>query len=127
MRGLVVPGGRVAGLTVGLSSCVYVPVEPVPAYRYASPVPAAPYPSIAYRRCGSGWHWVRGHHNRWGRWVPGDCARNWVSPSDSAAPEPPPAEAPAPAPSGPPPAQPTPPPTSPYDRTGLPARPVVSA
>jgi hypothetical protein len=39
MRALVVPGALVAALIVGLSSCVYVPVEPVPPYGYVAPVP----------------------------------------------------------------------------------------
>jgi hypothetical protein len=78
MRALVAIGALAAALTLGLSSCVYVPVEPVPAYRYVEPVPATPYPPVAYRRCARGWHWVRGHYNRWGRWVPSHCTRNWV-------------------------------------------------
>jgi hypothetical protein len=115
----------VAALTLGLSSCVYVPVEPVPPYRYVAPVPVAPYPPAVYPRCGRGWHWVRGHYTRFGQWVPGHCARNWVSPSrrterEEAPPEQPtspPRGAPAPSSSAAPPAaspaQPTPQQTSP--------------
>jgi hypothetical protein len=111
MRGFVISGALTAALTFGLSSCVYVPVEPVPAYRYVAPAPLAPYPPVAYRRCGHGWHWVGGHYNQRGRWVPSHCARNWVNPSDRTAKEPPPPAPSAPAPSSP--AQPTPPQTSP--------------
>jgi hypothetical protein len=92
MRAGIGLGMLVAGLTLGLSSCVYVPVEPMPPHRYVTHAPVAPYPPVAYRRCGSSWHWVRGHYNHFGRWVPGHCARNWVSPSrgterEEAAPE----------------------------------------
>lgn len=103
----------VAALTLALTSCVYVPVEPVPAYRYAAPAPVAPYPQAVYPRCGRGWHWVRGHHNRFGRWVPGHCARNWVNPSDRTVTEPPPEAPPSPASGAQVPAQPSPPQTSP--------------
>jgi hypothetical protein len=28
------------------------------------------------RRCGPGWHWRRGHYNRYGHWVRGHCVHN---------------------------------------------------
>jgi hypothetical protein len=72
----VLSGALVAAM-LGLSSCVYPPppgavYEPVP----GPPAYVAP-PYVAYSRCALGWHWVRGHHNRWGQWVRGHCARNW--------------------------------------------------
>src|ERR1700730_59684 len=82
MRALIVTGAVAAALILDLSACVYVPVEPAPPYRYVAPLPVPPSPPVAYRRCARGWHWVHGHYNRWGRWVPSHCARNWVSPSD---------------------------------------------
>ncbi len=54
MRALVVPGALVAALMLGLPSCVYVPVEPVPPYGYVAPVPVTPYPPVTYRRCARG-------------------------------------------------------------------------
>src|SRR5947208_429897 len=98
MRALVVLGTLVAALMLGLPSCVYVPVEPLPPYGYVAPVPETPYPPIAYRRCGHGWHWVRGRYNHVGRWLPSHCARNWVNPSDRTATEPPPPAPPPPSP-----------------------------
>ena len=72
---------RVLALAVtvaGLSSCVYVPPPgepyPAPPPPYVAPVPPPPY--VTYRRCGPGWHWVRAHRNRAGRWVRGHCAPN---------------------------------------------------
>lgn len=69
--------GGAAGVLGGIAT-----TPPPPAYGYAPPPPAygyAPPPpryASASRRCGPGRHWVRGHHNRLGRWVPGHCARN---------------------------------------------------
>src|SRR6266699_3748398 len=81
MRLGVVLGVLAAALIVGLSSCVYVPVEPAPAYGYVGPVPLTPAPMVSYRRCARGWHWVHGHYNQRGQWVRAHCARNWVNPS----------------------------------------------
>src|SRR5438034_8660351 len=108
MRAVVVPGALFVAVILDLPSCVYVPVEPVPAYGYAAPVPVTAYPPVAYRRCGHGWHWVRGHYNARGRWERSHCVRNWVNPSGRTAKEPPTS---GPAPSSP--AQPNPPQTSP--------------
>jgi hypothetical protein len=40
------------------------------------PPPPPPPHRVAYRRCGWGWHWVRPHADRFGRWVPGHCSPN---------------------------------------------------
>jgi hypothetical protein len=81
-----------AALIGALSSCVYVPPEPAPPYPYVEPVPLALPPPGPSRLCGRGWHWVHGHHTRSGRWVPGHCVRNWVSPPRSKEEAPPAAE-----------------------------------
>jgi len=83
-----------SGVILALSSCVYPVPEPVE-YAYVGPVP----PPGPYRRCGSAWHWVRGHYGESGRWVSGHCARNWVNPSAAQrnAPPGPPTEPAAPA------------------------------
>ena len=80
MKSAIAPGALVAtAMMLALASCVYPPppgavYEPVPGPpAYVAPAP----PYGAYGRCALGWHWVRGHHNRSGRWVRGHCARNW--------------------------------------------------
>lgn len=44
-----------------------------------TPRPAYAYPRYrrraSYARCGYGRQWIAGHHNRYGRWVPGHCSR----------------------------------------------------
>jgi len=52
------------------AGAVYEPVPGPPAY-------VAPARLWRIRPLRLGWHWVRGHHNRSGRWVRGHCARNW--------------------------------------------------
>jgi hypothetical protein len=88
MKSTIVLGALAAAMLLGLSSC-YVPppydYPPPAAMPYGPPPPPAvmpygpppPPPPIAYRGCGPGWHWVRAHRNRWGRWVRGHCAHNW--------------------------------------------------
>ena len=46
---------------------------------YYAPSPYYYYPAsaVSYGPCGWGWHWVRLHWNRWGRWVTGHCRANW--------------------------------------------------
>ena len=39
-----------------------------------SPRPSYAYPYRGYVAHG-GCHWIPGHHNRWGEWRPGHCAR----------------------------------------------------
>jgi hypothetical protein len=73
----------VASLIFGLSACVPPPPPPPPPppmpMPMAGPPPAyvapAPPPQASYR-CGPGFHWVRGHRNRWGRWVHAHCVPN---------------------------------------------------
>ncbi len=85
MKSMVAPGALLVAVMIGLSSCVYPPYPPPPPpiavapplAPYFAPAPIPPPPYVAYRRCGPGSHWVRPHHNRWGRWVPGHCRRNW--------------------------------------------------
>ncbi len=50
---------------------------PYGAYYAPSPYYYYPAPVVSYGPCGWGWHWVRAHWNRWGRWVPGHCRANW--------------------------------------------------
>jgi hypothetical protein len=79
MKSAVALGPLAAAMMLALASCVYPPppgavYEPVPGPpAYVAPAP----PYVAYARCAPGWHWVRGHRNRWGRWVRAHCARNW--------------------------------------------------
>ena len=58
-------GGTVGAVGGALST-------PAPAYG------AAPrYRRTSYGGCGASWHWVPGHHNRWGEWRPGHCSPNY--------------------------------------------------
>jgi hypothetical protein len=43
-----------------------------------SPTQVAPPPNIIEvdRRCGRGFHYVRGYRNRYGHWMRGHCRRN---------------------------------------------------
>jgi hypothetical protein len=83
MKSVLAPGALSLVLALGLSSCLYPP--PPPPYGpapYMAPapgpyvVPAPVPPPVVYRHCAPGWHWIRAHRNRWGRWVRGHCAPN---------------------------------------------------
>src|SRR5207248_6231824 len=64
-------GGAATGALVGGALGAIAGVATTP------PPPAYGYPPprryVGYRGCGPGGHWVRGHYNRWGRWVPAPC------------------------------------------------------
>ena len=57
-------------------------IVPVPAHAMVMTPPTAeqlgPSPNIVQvdRRCGRGFHWVRGHRNRYGHWIRSHCGRN---------------------------------------------------
>lgn len=80
MKSLLAPGALSLGLALGLSSCLYPPPPPPAPFVAPAPgpfvVPAPMPPPVVYRHCRPGWHWVRGHHNRHGRWIRGHCAPN---------------------------------------------------
>ena len=84
MKSALASGVLAVAVMIGLSSCMAPPPPPPPLAPPAAmaPAPPPPYfapvpsPRIVSRHCGPGRHWVRGHHNRWGRWVPGHCAPN---------------------------------------------------
>jgi hypothetical protein len=84
MKSLLAAGALSVVVALSLSSCLYPPppppllvqapfVAPAPG-PYVAPAPLLP--PIVYRHCAPGWHWVRGHHGRYGRWVRGHCAPN---------------------------------------------------
>ena len=78
MKSVIPLGALAAAMILGLSSWVLVPPPPPPLpgpppYAYAPPPPPPP---VFHRHCRLGWHWVPGHHNRFGRWVRGHCAPN---------------------------------------------------
>ena len=54
--------GALVGGTVGAATGAF---SPRPSYAY----PHRGY--VAHRGC----HWIPAHHNRWGEWRPGHCAR----------------------------------------------------
>lgn len=84
MRSLLASGALSIVVALSLSSCLYPPPPPPPFVQapfvapapgpYLAPIPVPP--PIVYRHCAPGWHWVRGHHNRYGRWIRGHCAPN---------------------------------------------------
>jgi hypothetical protein len=57
--------GAIVGGTVGAVTGAF---SPRPTYAYPYPYP---YHYVAHRGC----HWIPGHHNSWGEWRPGHCAR----------------------------------------------------
>jgi hypothetical protein len=75
----------VAALAVGAAGLSPAPAEarvivatPVAVPYYVPPPPVYYYPyRVAYRHCAPGWHFVPGHWNRWGAWVPPGCRPNW--------------------------------------------------
>jgi hypothetical protein len=83
MKSLLASGALSIVVALSLSSCLYPPppppfaqapfVAPAPG-PYVAPVPFPVPPPVLYRHCAPGWHWVRGHHSRYGRWVRGHCA-----------------------------------------------------
>ena len=85
MKSLMASGALSIVVALGLSSCLYPPPPPPPPAPapflapapgpYVAPVPVPPRP-VVYRHCHRGWHWVRGHHNRYGRYIRGHCAPN---------------------------------------------------
>jgi hypothetical protein len=62
---------------IGLLAIPLAPARAVPAA--AAITNAGPPAAFVEVRggCGRGWHRVPGHRNRYGRWVPPHCARNW--------------------------------------------------
>ena len=84
MKSLLASGALSIVVALSLSSCLYPPPPPPPLVQapFVAPAPG-PYvmpapvpPPIVYRHCAPGWHWVRGHHSRYGRWIRGHCAPN---------------------------------------------------
>jgi hypothetical protein len=70
MKSLLAAGALSVVVALSLSSCLYPPpfaqapfVAPAPG-PYVAPIPVPP--PIVYRHCAPGWHWVRGHHGRYG-------------------------------------------------------------
>jgi hypothetical protein len=56
----------------------YNPYYPYYPYYSSSPQPRwNPGYGPGWRRCGPGWHFERGHWDRWGRWVSPGCRRDW--------------------------------------------------
>jgi hypothetical protein len=82
MKSLLASGALSIVAALSLSSCLYPPPPPPPFAQapfvapapgpYVAPIPVPP--PVVYRHCAPGWHWVRGHHSRYGRWVRGHCA-----------------------------------------------------
>ncbi len=92
--GAAVGGGRgaatgalIGGAVGAITGAATTPPPPPPpgAMGYPPPPPGAmgypppppPPARVAYRHCAPGWHFVRGHHDRWGRWIRPHCARNY--------------------------------------------------
>jgi len=84
MKSLLASGALSIVVALSLSSCLYPPPPPPPfaPAPFVAPAPG-PYvapilvpPPIVYRHCAPGWHWVRGHHSQYGRWIRGHCAPN---------------------------------------------------
>jgi hypothetical protein len=73
-------------LALGLSACYPPPPPPPPVPMPSAPPPIAapappppayvPPPRVYGRRCPPGTHFVRGHHNRFGKWVRAHCRPN---------------------------------------------------
>lgn len=84
MKSLLASGALSIVVALSLSSCLYPPPPPPPfaPAPFVAPapgpyvVPAAMPPRPVYRHCARGWHWVAGHHNRYGRWIRGHCVPN---------------------------------------------------
>jgi hypothetical protein len=67
--GFLVAGLLMSGLTITVHAAT---IAPPPLTQ------VAPSTNIIEvdRRCGRGFHYVRGHRNRYGHWVRGHCRRN---------------------------------------------------
>ena len=67
-------------LLVAAVGLVAIPLGPAcavpagPAIASAGPPPAV---IQVWGGCGPGWHPVRGHYDRWGRWIPRHCVPNY--------------------------------------------------